>query len=107
MEMKPSTLLTHTSYGYWIHNTEVKVNYFSCLAQIALYTNNIPLVSCNYFTSNSLKNYHLQMFFICIMYYAAEAMESNQQSISHCHTHNTCTLDDNPIKQYYMDTCAL
>jgi len=55
MERKPSTLQTHTLYGDQIQNTEVKINYFNCLAQIALYTINIPLIRCNYTTLTILK----------------------------------------------------
>jgi len=75
MGKKPSTLLTHTLYGEQIQNTEVKINYFNCLAQIALYTINIPLIRCNYTTFNNFKNNHCQLFSIFIMYYnTAEAL---------------------------------
>jgi len=55
MEKKTSALLTHTLYGDQIQDTEVKINCFNCLAQIALYTINIPLIRCNYSTLTILK----------------------------------------------------
>lgn len=78
-----------------------KLNYFECFARNTLDTINRSLVSLIRPLS-SFKNDNWSLLSICIMNYFAEVLDWNTVNISHCYTENTCSPDDNHVKQYCL-----